>query len=436
MALLNLSYVTQSLTKLIEEAVKASPEWSAPSLTVSPQPPNELKGSTESNILGFYLYHISEDPHFKNLPAPGNDTPPVRYTPMGLILHYQLTAHAEVTDNGIFQEQLMMGLAMKALHDYPVIDSSTEIVDKQGKKKKILDSHLSDENLFRINILPFPFNEAVSYWTAGSSPLRLAAYYEVSVVLLEPEEIKSRAGRVLIYDGYSFIQGVPRLSTSCNTVSFTLPGESELREVVLRPAEVSYDQVVTFKGTNLTARETFLLLNNPKWDTAVEVDSNWAVLVKPEEVNARIQQKVSRPPLAPVKILPGICSVQVKVIEERITSNGSLRRFEKLSNFMPFTIVPHVKQPLGTPNAEGVLDIEGAIFQDTDLTPGKVQVFIAEARLMPGTDGNLNRGEFAVIDANHIKIRLPDGLVSDTYVPFRLVINGAESQPQWIKVPS
>lgn len=436
MTLLNLSYVTKTLANLIEEAVKASPEWSpsAPALTVSPQPPDGLKGSAGSNTLGFYLYHISEDPHFKNLPASGSDTPPIRYTPMGLILHYQLTAHAEETDNGVFQEQLMMGLAIKSLHDFPVIDSTTCIVDKNGTSKQIFDSHLSDDNRLRIMLQPLTYNEAVSYWTAGSAPLRLAAYYEVSVVLLEPEEITSRASRVLTYDVYSFIQGAPRLSTSCFALSFTLPRESASREIVLQPAEVTYNQVVTFKGLNLTAKETVLFLNNSRWDAPVEVDSNWGVGAKSEEVKAKIQQTITRPPQPPVTLLPGIYSAQVKVIDERVASDGSLRRFEKLSNFTPFTIGPLVK-PVGASSAAGVLDVQGGIFQDAELSPNSVQVFIAETRLMPGTHGNLNQGEFAAKDATNLQIRLPDGLASGSYVPFRLMINGAESQPQWVKVP-
>jgi hypothetical protein len=432
MGLLDLSYVTQTITNLIQTVVNNSAGSTAlGNVTVSGQPPDLVKASQESsNILGFYLYHIAEDPHFKNLPPPGKDAPPIRYTSIGLILHYQLTAHAAQTELGILQEQTMMGLAVKALHDYPVINNLTEVNGAKIVKPTTPELDLP----LRISLLPLPYNEAVSYWTAGNTPLRLAAYYEVSVVLLESEEIKSRAARVLTYDVYPFVQGAPRLLTSCNTLSFTVPGESAPRELVLQPAEVSYDQVVTFKGTNLTAKETLFLLNNPKWDEAVEVDSTWAVLAKPGEVNAKVQQNITRPPLTPVTILPGIYSAQVKVIDERLTSDGSFRRFEKLSNFTPFTITPYV-QSLGTPNAAGVLDVQGAIFKDADLQPDNVQVFIAEMRLKPGTYANLNPGELAVKDANNMRIRLPNGLASGEYVPFRLVINGAESQPQWIKVP-
>ena len=436
MALLDISYVTQSLTKLIESTVNSSPGWrGSGDVTVSPQPPDLVKGSSKSNMLAFYLFHMAEDPHFKNPPTTGKDNPPIRYAPMGLTLYYQLTAHSQEEDAGTLLEQTMMGLAVKALHDFPVIDDSTEIIDKHGSKVTILSSDISEAgNRLRITLLPLAYNEAVSYWTAGSTPLRLSAYYEVSVVLLEPEEIKTRANRVLTYDVYSFVQGAPRLSTSSNTVSFTLPGESVPREIVLQPAEVSYGQEVTFKGLNLTAKETALLLNNPRWNEAVEVDSTWSVMAKPEEVKAKIQQTIARPAKPTVTLLPGIYSAQVKVIDERVASDGSFHRFEKLSNFTPFTIGPFVK-PLGAPSAAGLLDVQGEIYQNAELPPNNVQVFIAETRLVSGTHGNLNLGEFAVRDANNLQIRLPGSLESGKYVPFRLVINGAESQPQWVKVP-
>jgi hypothetical protein len=502
MTLLDLSQVTKSLLNLIEEGVKASSEWSSSAqiLNVSPQPPDELKANNKGNTLGFYLYHISEDPHFKNLPSPGSDTPPIRYTPMGLTLHYQLTAYTDDHDSGALQEQLMMGLAIKTLHDYPMIDGSTQIVDKKGETKKILDSHLDDGNRFRISMLPLPFNEAVSYWTAGSIPLRLAAYYEVSVVLLEPEEIQSRAGRVLTYDVFSFLEGAPRLFFTYNTISFSYPpGGTTSRELTLQPAEVTYGEALKIKGTALSAQATSLLISTPRWDNPVEADSAWAVVAKAEELSATVQTTV-----AGRTLLPGIYSAQAKVSEQRTVSDGSVRVFEKLSNIAPFTVAPKV-DPLDIPDPQGVLAVSGSILQHTHLHPENVSVFIGETRLAPGTWGSLNQGEFADLenlfsidptcdtdlDANklsvklgnefknkgvtlsakaniavekagekwrvydadseflvrresgalnvyavtRLQLRLPGGLTPGACVPFRLIINGAESHPRWVQVP-
>ena len=124
MALLDLSQVTRTLVTLLQTHVQASPVWPpGVQLTVSPDPPDKLAGE---NTLGLYLYHAAEDAHHKNLPPLGNDQPPVRYTPMPLNLYYQLSAHSDLpTPTGAYREQLMMGCALKALHDYPVITDAT-----------------------------------------------------------------------------------------------------------------------------------------------------------------------------------------------------------------------------------------------------------------------------------------------------------------------
>ena len=56
---------------------------------------------------------------------------------------------------------------------------------------------------------PVQHNEAMTYWTAGSLPMRLALYYQASVVLLEPAPSVSRSGRVLTYGVYTFVRGAP-----------------------------------------------------------------------------------------------------------------------------------------------------------------------------------------------------------------------------------
>lgn len=432
MGLLDLSYVTTTITNLLGTLVNASAGSTAlGSVTVSAQPPDLVKaGQAGSNILGFYLYHVAEDPHFRNLPATGNDSAPVRYSPMGLVLHYQLTAHAEETENGMLQEQTMMGLAIKALHDYPLIDNSTEV-----KGVRIVKPPTAEFDIpLRISLMPLPYSEAVSYWTAGSTPLRLAAYYEVSVALLEAEEIKSRATRVLTYNVFSGIKGAPRLTASSNALSFAVPGEPEPREAILQPAEVSYGQTVTFKGSDIGGRETILLLANAGWDETVQVDSSWKVSGQTGELKAIVQQAITRPSLSDLVVLPGVYAAQVRVLDERVDSRGKTRRFEELSNFTPFTITPFVES-LGVPDGAGVLEVKGAIFQHTSLTSSSVQVYIAETRLVSGTYNNLNQGEFAVRDENTLQIRLPSGLQHGISVPFRLIINGAESQPQWVAVP-
>ena len=274
--LLDLSLVTQTLVSLIDKHIKASPAGVGIVGLVSAEPRDKLTGDS---TIGLYLYHITEDADLKNAPSVSADTPPIRYTPMGLSLYYQLSAHSDTPgDPGIQREHLLTGLAMKALRDYPVIDDSTEI---GGLKVFPVDLQGTD-NRFRITLQPIPPSESVSYWTAGTLPLRLAAYYQISVVLLEPEKPMLRAGRVLKYGIFTFTRGAPRLDGSRATISFTIPGETSARKLEAQPAEVPVRNLVTntggemiFFGSDLAGDATTLLIKNKLFAEPVEVGSDW-----------------------------------------------------------------------------------------------------------------------------------------------------------------
>ena len=70
MALLDLSLVTRALIRVIQAHVSASGVWTGAGasldtwteIPVAPLPPDQL----QDGFLGVYLYHVGEDPHFKN----------------------------------------------------------------------------------------------------------------------------------------------------------------------------------------------------------------------------------------------------------------------------------------------------------------------------------------------------------------------------------
>src|SRR5258707_15649928 len=112
--LLDIALVTETLMNLLRMQIATSPEFPkvAP-LDVQAVPPDRLTGD---HSIGLYLYHITEDAQYKNLAGPGQDIPPVRFTPMGVNLYYQLTAHSDlpVASTATQNEQTMVGLAIKA----------------------------------------------------------------------------------------------------------------------------------------------------------------------------------------------------------------------------------------------------------------------------------------------------------------------------------
>jgi hypothetical protein len=391
--------------------------------------------------LGVHLYHISEDAQYKNQLPPGADAPPVRFTPMGLNLFYQLSANTGESEANVYQAQLLFGLAVKTLHDHPSLTDATEINGTHIFEEDCEPLRNSD-NRIRLSLQTIPHNEAVSFWTAGSTSQRVAAYYQASVILLEPEESQARSTRVLRYGVHTFVTGSPRLDGSENTLTFSVPDTLESRQLRLRPAEAppgsAEDSRVIFTGVDLAGEETHLLLRSARWTRARQADASWAIVASANRVVARVRETVGDE-----TVLPGMYAAAVRVVRHRNMPDGSVRLFEQTSNETPFTIAPRIDDPMDGPDAEGIVTIRGHIFQHDDLDPDEdLHVYLGAERLQRRATGTPEPMEFRVTQVTEeppnfsMELRLPRGLSPGTQIPFRLVINGAESAPRWIEVPA
>jgi hypothetical protein len=428
MALLDVSLVTETLVKLVDESIKVSPAWpGGQTADVSSLPPDQLAGD---NALGIYLYHLCEEAAYKNQMWPTRPQPPMRFSPMGLNLYYVVSARSALTASlGPYREQLLMGLTVKALHDWPIIDDATII-----NGVSILHANLRDaDNPLKIELRHVPANEAVSYWTAGSNPLRLSAYYEVRVVLLEPEEPATGGGRVLLYSVRAMVGGQPHLETSRSQVRFRIPGETADRVVEVQPAlaapatGATSGTEITFMGINLTGDNVSLSIRARAWSDAVPLDAPWGVVSGGDRIFATAQTTASGR-----AVLPGPYTAFARVVKSLTQPDGTTTTVEQLSNDVPFTMVPAVTSFSAV--VGGVFTTVGATFQHADLDPGAVRVYIGEAQLSAGTSGSLLPGEFAVTGPAAIEMRFPAAAIAGTFVPVRIMVNGAESLPKWIQV--
>jgi len=434
MALLDLSLVTQVLVELLKAHISTSPGW--PFATyglplVTAQPPDQIAGGT----LGVYLYHVTEEPHLKNQPPVGRDAPPVRFTPMGLCLYYQLCALGTGTGEQVTkQEQIYIGCALKALHDYPVIDDSTRVPRRPpATPLEILKAVGLDgaDNRLRIGLQPVSYSEASSFWTAASVVPRLALYYQVSVVLLEPDKPKSVAGRVFQYGIQSFVGGAPRLDGSQNTLDVQVPG-LPAQSLVARPAEVPVGGAVVFTGYNLAGDATRLLVQHARWREAVEVDAGWGVVAADDRVFATVQPLAGSRP-----VIPGIYSARVKVVRRRLMPDGTTRDFGVVSNATPFSISARIDN-LTFAGDTGT--ITGYLFKEPDpaqpaFPADSVQLCVGDTVLTEveatTTPPPLGPGQFIVDNATTIRFRLPAGTVAGQPLSLRVFVLGAESPPRW-----
>lgn len=431
MSLLDLSLVTTTLLALLKARV--DPLWALfPPLGF----PVTYTGASSSGLtgdaLGMFLYYANEDPHFKNLPPVYKDQPPIRFTPMGVQLQYQLIASARDMGNPevtVLRAQRLFGLALKTLHDYPSLDRNTSIgglifpTELQGT-----------DNVIRITQRNMPTGEVTNFWTGGSQAVRLAAYYEVSATLLEPDKPQLYSGRVLRYGVQIFVNGAPHLDSSRATVRFRLPGETTDRTVDVTPGDAAIGEDISFDGTDLSGDITTLLIKRSDWTDPQEVGLDWGVTAGGSSIVARVQSQASLQ-----DIVPGFYTASAKVTRNRQMPDGSIRSFPQVSNSVPFTVATQITNPAYNAVAVAVgniVTVTGGVFQHADVEAANVRVIIGAEPVPLEPTAALTAGHFEIVDATQIRIQFPiPGLVNGATLPLRVIVNGAENSPRWVLVP-
>jgi Pvc16 N-terminal domain len=435
MPLIDLSLVTTTLLNLLRARV--DPLWLA-FFAPAPAPPvtytavSPAVAQTVDQAVGMFLYYATEDPHFKNLPPAYRDQPPVRFTPMGLQLQYQLYVHTgglgDASDLAL-RAQRLFGFALKTLHDFPSLDRNTTFGGV------IFPPALQGtDNVMRITKQNLAPNEATNFWTAGTQAARLAAYYEVSATLLEPDRPQLVSGRVLRYGIQIFVNGAPRLDTSRTTVRFRIPGETTDRTVDVRPGEAAIGEHIAFEGTDLTGDATTLLIKRPDWSDPQEVGVDWGVVAGPEFVLAQVHAQAGAE-----DIVPGFYTAAVRVTRNRQMPDGSIRAFAQKSNEVPFTVTPEISNPAYNAVATAVgniVTIIGSVFQHGDVLPENVRVIIGAEPVPLEPTAVLTAGHFEIVSAAQLRIQFPiAGLPAGATLPLRVIVNGAEHSPRWVQVP-
>ena len=436
MSVLDLSLVTTTLIRLLRARV--DPLWAQLFPPLPPPPPITYSGVSSDKLiadqaLSMFLYSANEDPHFKNQPPFFKDKPPVRFTPMGLLLQYQLVSHAADlgdADSAILRSQRLFGLALKTLHDFPSIDKTTQI----GGALIFPPALQGTDNVIRITLRNIAPNEITNFWTAGNQFVRLAAYYEVSAALLEPDRPEVRGQRVLRYGVQIFVNGAPRLDTSESSVTFRLPGEATDRTAEVQPAEAASGENLSFEGTDLTGDSTTLLIRKAGWDEAQEVGTDWGVVAGPVSILAQVQDAAGSR-----DVVPGVYSASARVTRFRTMPDGSTRAFAQESNQVPFTISPAVTNPAYNAVAVAVgniVTVTGGVFQHPDVAAENVRVFVGAEPIPLEPTLALTAGHFEIVSPTQLRFQFPlPGVTPGATLPLRVIVNGAENSPRWVQVP-
>jgi hypothetical protein len=123
------------------------------------------------------------------------------------------------------------------------------------------------------------------------------------------------------------------------------------------------------------------------------------------------------------------------VVRKRIRDNkGNLQDFEHRSNESPFLIVPRIDNITGPTGIDPTVTVQGYLFQHADLDPESVEVYVG-SQLLDQVGGPVSSGEFTINSSSEIELQAPAGLTAGQHHSLRIIINGAESAPNWIFIP-
>lgn len=466
MPLADLFLVTQTVARLLDLNVRAMlrRQGLPTTLEVTTMPPERVGAAT--NTLNLHLYHLMEDAHYKNQPPPGRGEPPVARQPLVVMLYYILTAHHEINDSFDAEvQQRNFGLALKSLHDHPLIDDRLAISPDGGPPVPVMAQALQGRgNRIEIALRPLTPEESLAFWSAEqNATTRLSAYYEVRTIFFEPEPPTGAAGTVLDLGLFVSAGRAPVLERVAALSHFTPPAASGLppqtlelapARATLAPGLVPEVNRVRLSGSGLAGDgrpgSARIVLRNPAWRERVPpvraapldpaLNPAWAVAIDERSARFDLQGTLTvdlgAGPVA-LEVTPGIYAVSIEARRRQETPSGLVRTTTSESNQLAFSVgarIDGVDPPgaLGrrTVRVVNLFDMTAAALETQLAVDGILYEEVADFAPPPAD----NRGLFRRLPGAVELQPLYDAAAPGAH-PVRLVINGGESQPFWIVTP-
>jgi hypothetical protein len=291
--------------------------------------------------VNLFLYQTHFNTAWRNLDLPRQTRPgETGHPPLALDLLYLITAYEKTEGDSTLLAHRLLGRAMRALHDHPVLGAA-EI------EAALAGSELQNQ-IERVRITPHPMSaeELSKLWVIFQTEYRISAAYQVSAVLIESTR-PSRAPLPVLTRGPDDAGAVvqPNLIPPYPAIESVEP-PPPLRSAVL-------NTVLTIEGRHLDGN-------------TVSVRASHRVLPDPVpltlEPNPTATQVQARIPSQPANYPAGFYSLQVVVRRQGET-------FDRATNELPFALAPRItndpqNNPIGAVrNADDVtitLDCEPA----------------------------------------------------------------------------
>lgn len=286
-------------------------------LDVTLRPPDKARPDAETNNrVNLFLYQVSRSAAWVNADMPRQVLPgEIGNPPLPLNLFYLITAYGEANDAIKPTGHRLLGAAMSILHDHPILGAEEIHLATQGP---LPDADL-DRQIERVRLThhPISLDELSKLWTGFSSPYRLSAAIQASVVLIESRR-PTRSGLPVLARGQgdSGITAQGDLSPPLPTLDAVTPPKNQ-------PA-VRLGEEIVLSGVHLDGTSVAVRLEHPLLPTPV--------LLPPVAGGTATRLKVAIPN-QPANWPAGFYRISVEV-----TRTGET--FTRTTNELPLALAP------------------------------------------------------------------------------------------------
>jgi hypothetical protein len=334
-------------------------------VAVSALPPDRVVSSSngeDPNQLNLFLHRVTPNVGWRNagLPTFDQNGRRVSNTPLGLDLHYLLTAYG--SEN--FHAEILLGYAMQLMHDTPILRRDAIRRALEGPSpvdgdllpptfRALASAELADQ-VEQIKISPETLDteEISRLWAAFQSAYRPTVAYQATVVLIESQHPIRSAQPVLTRGaedrgaavGGSLESPFPALEEMIPQIQENIP--SERRQPIARLGET-----LTLRGQNLEADVVVVRFAHRLPDETIEVDLPAAART-PTELKVEV-------PDAPAGLYGLTVALRPEGEDEQTTN-----ALEKTTNALPLLLTPQITvEPMPTTaerdaNGTATLDLE------------------------------------------------------------------------------
>lgn len=223
-----LAAVTAVLRSRLNHHLAAGLAGSIGDVTVSALPPDRITvGTSEPTQLNVFLYQVTHNQAWRNVDLPATDSAgaSVNAPPLGLDLHYLLTAYGP----DAFLGEIVLGHALRALHDEPILDrdvirAALNPATPDPGLPPVLAGAGLDDQIEQIRLTPTVMapEELSKLWSALQAHYRPTACYEARVVLIDSLRTR-RTALPVSGPGVAGVAGMPPVLDAVENAAGPVP---------------------------------------------------------------------------------------------------------------------------------------------------------------------------------------------------------------------